>query len=137
MSSLFDRLQDELEDREGEGGITPLDLVDLPSQLRKLMRFMLREVEMTRADLAEAIQSMEDAIQLNEEELEKSLSVLVKQSWLIALGEGNRIRYRVNLRRKKASDLASSIWNALEDKIEEKIDEISSGEEEEEEKPDS
>jgi hypothetical protein len=120
MSSLFDRLQDELEDREGEGGITPLDLADLPSQLRKLMRLMLREVEVTRADLGKAVQAMPETDRINDEELDKSLAALVKQSWLIALGEGERIRYRVNLRRKKTSDLDSSIWNALENRIESK-----------------
>lgn len=120
MSSLFDRLQNELEDREKEGGITPLDLADLPPRLRKLMRLMLREVEITRADLGKAIQSMPAADQLNDEELDQSLDALVKQSWLIALGEGERIRYRVNLRRKKSLNLDASIWNALENRVESK-----------------
>ncbi len=118
MSSLFDRLQNELENREKEGGITPLDLADLPPRLRKLMRFMLREVEITRSDLGTAIQSMPKADQLNDEELDQSLEALVKQSWLIALGENERIRYRVNLRRKKTLDLDASIWNALEKRME-------------------
>lgn len=117
MSSLFDRLQNELEDRDKEGGITPLDLADLPPRLRKLMRFMLRQVEMTRADLGDAIKSMPEADRLTDEELDQSLEALVKQSWLIALGEGERIRYRVNLRRKKTLDLDASIWNALENKV--------------------
>jgi hypothetical protein len=120
MSSLFDRLQNELEDRDKEGGITPLDLADLPPRLRKLMRFMLREVEVSRADLGKAVQSMPEADRLDDEELDRSLEALVKQSWLIALGEGERVRYRVNLRRKKTVDLDSSIWNALENKIERK-----------------
>ncbi|MGD8457468.1 MAG: hypothetical protein PVF83_13885 [Anaerolineales bacterium] len=120
MSSLFDRLQNELEDRDKEGGITPLDMADLPPQLRKLMRLMLREVEMTRADLGKAVQSMPEADRLKDKELDQSLEALVKQSWLIASGEGDSIRYRVNLRRKKTVDLDSSIWNALENKIERK-----------------
>jgi hypothetical protein len=120
MSSLFDRLQNELEDREKEGGITPLDLADLPPRLRKLMRFMLREVEITRDDLGKAIKSMPESDQLDDEELDQSLDALVKQSWLIALGEGERIRYRVNLRRKKSLDLDASIWNALENRVESK-----------------
>jgi len=117
MSSLFDRLQNELEDRDKEGGITPLDLADLPPRLRKLMRFMLRQVEMTRSDLGDAIKSMPEADRLTDEELDQSLEALIKQSWLIALGEGERTRYRVNLRRKKSLDLDASIWNALENKV--------------------
>jgi hypothetical protein len=120
MSSLFDRLQNELEDRDKDSGITPLDLADLPPILRKMMRVILREVEMTRDDLIDSIKSLLEGDQIEDEDLDKSLEALVKQSWLIVLGEGERLRYRVNLRRKKTLDLDSSIWNALESKVEPK-----------------
>ena len=129
MGSLFDKLQNELDDREEEGGITALDLVDLPPPLRKLMRILLREVEASRSDLEKKVQEMTEADRLSDKELGKSLDVLVQQSWLIALGEGKNIRYRVNLRRKKGSDLASSIWNSLEGRIEERAKKPDSDEE--------
>jgi hypothetical protein len=129
MGSLFDKLQNELDDREEEGGITALDLVDLPPPLRKLMRILLREVEASRADLEKKVQEMPEKDRLSDEDLGKSLDALVKQSWLIALGDGENIRYRVNLRRKKGSDLASSIWNSLEDRIEERAKKPDSDEE--------
>jgi len=120
MSSLFDRLQNELEDRDKDSGITPLDLADLPPILRKMMRVILREVEMTRDDLLDSIKPLLEGDDIEDADFDKSLEALVKQSWLIVLGEGDRLRYKVNLRRKKSLDLDSSIWNALESKVEPK-----------------
>jgi hypothetical protein len=50
---LFDKLNNQLQNREQEGGISPLDIAGLPPQLRKIMRLMLREVEMTYPQLRE------------------------------------------------------------------------------------
>lgn len=123
MSGLFDRLQNELDDKEDEGGITALDLIDLPQQLRKLMRLMLREVELSRGALGEAVQKMKEEDRLSDQDLAASIKALVQQNWLIETGEGDSRRYRVNLRRKKGSELAASIWNKLDSRIEERIEE--------------
>lgn len=123
MSGLFDRLQNELDDKEDEGGITALDLVDLPQQLRKLMRLMLREVELSRGAMSEAVAKMKEEDRLSDQDLAASIKALVQQNWLIETGEGDNRRYRVNLRRKKGSELAASIWNKLDSRIEERIEE--------------
>lgn len=117
MSGLFDKLQDELTNRESEGGISPLDLAELPSQLRKVMRHLLREVEAPFNNIWEHNETLSKDDQLSKEELLKGLTTLAKQGWVIALGEGENIRYRVNLRRKPSSSLSSNIWAALDDKI--------------------
>ena len=46
MPGVFDRLDKEIKDKQKEGGITPLDLAELPPALRKIMRLMLRELQM-------------------------------------------------------------------------------------------
>lgn len=130
MSSLFDKIQGSLDDMESEGGVTPLDLIDLPPQLRKIMRYMLREVEITKEKLFKAVQGWKEEDRLSEEELEKTLKSLVKQSWLLERGEGENLNYRVYLRRKRASTLDSGIWNALDDKITERIAEAQKAKEE-------
>ena len=114
---LFDRLQNQLEDRAQEGGISPLDLASLPPRLRKIMRMMLREVEMTYVQLQEATAEMPEADRLNEAELKEALESLTKQSWLIKLGQDDVVTYKVNLKRKGPSSLASGIWATLEDKM--------------------
>jgi hypothetical protein len=114
---LFDRLQNQLEDRGNEGGISPLDLAALPPRLRKIMRLMLREVEMTYNQLREETAKMPEADRLNDVELKEALDSLTKQSWLIALGQEELVTYRVNLRRKGPSSLAAGIWATLDDRM--------------------
>jgi hypothetical protein len=114
---LFDRLQNTLDDRAKEGGISPLDLAALPPRLRKIMRLMLREVEMTHEQLREATADMPEADRLSDVELTDALENLTKQSWLIRLGQGDLVTYKVNLKRKGPSTLASGIWATLEDRL--------------------
>lgn len=118
MSGLFDKLQDEIEGRDKEGGISPLDLAELSRPLRKIIKFMLREVEQSFEGLWDAVTAMEEEDQMTRDELGKTLETLTKQGWLISMGEKGQMKYKVNLRRKPGSRLAQGIWNALDEKIE-------------------
>ncbi len=119
MPGVFDRLQKEIEDKQKDGGITPLDMVDLPPALRKIMRVMLRKVQMSYPELTEAMKDVPEKERLSSDELEEAIATLVEQSWLMKLGEGERAIYKVNLRRKSGSTLASGIWQALDTKLKE------------------
>lgn len=122
MSSLFDRLENELGDRNDEGGISPLDLLDLPDQLRRIMRAMLRATKLSHKEIIAHMEAWPEKDRMSAEDLESSLDNLVKQGWLIVMGEDDYIGYRVNLRRKKGKKLSDSIWGALENKIEDRIE---------------
>jgi hypothetical protein len=117
MAGMFDRLQNELDDRKKEGGITALDLTELPGPLRKLMRLMLREIEMEYSNLCDAVEAMPEADRMSSAELDQALEELSKKNWLIRRGEGDTVSYKVNLRRKASSTLSQSIWSTLDDKI--------------------
>ena len=117
MAGVFDRLQKQIEDKQKEGGITPLDLADLPPALRKIMRLMLRSVQLKYAELSEAMAQMPEGERLSPDELAKTLEVLVQQAWLIQIGTGERAVYKVNLRRKAGSELAGGIWDSLDSKL--------------------
>jgi len=118
MPGVFDRLQKQIDDKAKEGGITALDLVDLPSSLRKIMRLMLRRLQMNHAQLSEAMLAMPEKDRLSDSELVQALETLTEQFWLIRLGEGERTTYKVNLRRKAGSTLESNIWASLDKKVE-------------------
>lgn len=122
MSSLFDRLQNELDDRGDEGGISVLDLIDLPENLRRLMRYMLRAVVVSMAEVTDEVAGWKEKDQIPADEINSSLMALVEQGWLIQLGEKDKPNFRVNLRRRKASTLDDSIWGALDSKIMERIE---------------
>jgi hypothetical protein len=122
MSGVFDRLNKKLELEKKEGGISPLDLAELPPKLRNIMRMMLREVDMYHADLVEAVEDMPNDMRLDARELDQALQVLVEQGWLIRRGEGDKLNYQVNLRRKPGSKLAQGIWSILDTKIKQEPD---------------
>lgn len=117
MSGVFDRLSKEIESKKQEGGITPLDLAELPSALRRIMRLMLREVQMNYPALCEAMDALPEKERLTRGELQEALSTLTDQFWLIRIGEGEKAIYKVNLRRKAGSTLAAGIWSSLEARL--------------------
>jgi hypothetical protein len=128
MGGLFDQLQNQLQNREKEGGISALDLASLPPSLRRIMRTMLREVELTHPEIVDAMNSVPEADRLSESELDEALASLTQQGWLIKLGVDALVTYKVNLRRKAGSGLTSGIWSALDSRMKEK--EESTGDEE-------
>ena len=117
MPGVFDRLNKEIQDKQQEGGITPLDLAGLPPALRKIMRLMLRELQMTYPRLCEVMDSMPEAERLSRNDLQDALSTLTQQFWLLRIGDGEKAIYKVNLRRKEGSKLAAGIWSSLDDKL--------------------
>ena len=117
MPGIFDRLQKEIENKQGEGGITALDLAELPPALRKIMRLMLRELQLDYPQLTETIASFPEGDRLSPSELDEALEVLTRQSWLIRIGTGEKAIYKVNLRRKAGSTMTTGIWNALDSKL--------------------
>ena len=117
MPGIFDRLQTKIDDKNKEGGITALDLADLPPALRKIMRLMLRQLQMNYPQLCAAMDGLPENERLARADLERSLETLTAQAWLTRLGEGPKAVYKVNLKAKSGSTLASGIWSALDEKL--------------------
>jgi hypothetical protein len=120
MPGIFDRLQKQIEDKQSEGGITALDLADLAPALRKIMRMMLRELQLSYPEISKAVSSFPDSERLSHIDLVAALDTLTHQAWLLRLGEGEKAIYKVNLRRKAGSTLASGVWDALDAKLKDK-----------------
>jgi hypothetical protein len=120
MPGVFDRLQKEIENKQGEGGITALDLAQLPPALRKIMRVMLRELELGTGQITEAMAALPEAERLSPQQLAEALDTLTQQGWLTRIGNPERAIYKVNLRRKAGSTLASGIWQSLDSKLKDK-----------------
>jgi hypothetical protein len=117
MSGVFDQLQKQIDDKRKEGGITILDLADLPPALRKIMLLMLRQLQMNYPQLCNAMDQMPEDERLTRANLDEALKKLVEQAWLIQIGEGERAIYKVNLRRKAGSKLGEGIWQNLDTKL--------------------
>ncbi|MBL8063275.1 MAG: hypothetical protein JNK32_09670 [Anaerolineales bacterium] len=117
MPGVFDRLDKEIKDKQKEGGISPLDLAELSPAFRKIMRLMLRELQMSYPRLCEVVEAMPEKDRLTRAELDSALSSLTEQFWLIRIGENEKAIYKVNLKRKAGSTLASGIWSSLDAKL--------------------
>lgn len=117
MSGIFERLQKQMEVDTEKEGLSPLDLQDLPPLLRKIMRYMLREYELPYAEICQWAGELPEGERPNQADLDQALETLSQQFWLIKRGEGERVRYQANLRRKAASRLGQSAWNSLDAKI--------------------
>ena len=117
MTGVFDRLQNKIDDKREEGGITALDLVDLSPSLRSVMRLMLRRLKMTYPEVCDAVDKMPEKQRMSHEEIERALNTLTKQFWLIRLGEGKTATYKVNLRAKAGSTLEKNIWASIGNKL--------------------
>lgn len=115
--SIYDRLQKKLDIQKEDEGISPGDIAQLPPALRKIMRLMLREIELTEIAIREAMNALPEVDRLNPAELEQALATLTAQNWLIRRGEGEHLNYTINLRRKRGSTLDMSFWKALDGKI--------------------
>jgi hypothetical protein len=117
MSGIFDRLQKRMEVESQKDGISPLDLQNLPPLMRKIMRYLLREYEMLYSEICEWAKEQPEEERPSQTDLDQALETLSKQFWLIKRGEGDRVRYQANLRRKSGSRLDQSAWNTLDAKI--------------------
>jgi hypothetical protein len=117
MSGIFERLQKQMEVEAQKDGISPLDLKGLPPLMRKVMRHLLREYELFYPEICEWAEGLPEEERPTKTDLDQALETLSRQFWLIKRGEGKRVRYQANLRRKAGSTLDKSAWNALDAKI--------------------
>lgn len=124
---LFDPSNGQSEESEQDDGLAALDLLELPAALYRIMRLMLRHVEMDFAQLWKVIEALPEAERLTRAEVEEALRSLIEQRWLTRTDGTDQTTYKVNFRRKignvrsaftartrKGSALPKGIWEALD-----------------------
>lgn len=95
-------------------GITILDLTDLPLNLKRIMKLMLREQELSLTQIEAENAVLPEEERLSSDQLSTALDELTSQFWLICRGEGTTKRYQVNLRYKKG---IKAVWSILDERI--------------------
>lgn len=114
MSGLYDRLNAQLGSEE-PGGITPLDITDLPQEQKQLMLALLRDQGGAMDGVTRASLDNKWSESLND--LDATLAELARNGWLIVLGEAPNQRYRVNLRAKRGSKGGFGLWSILAERM--------------------
>jgi hypothetical protein len=112
---IFNRLNDKLGDiPEGEG-VSPITIGTLPPAQKRIVRLLLREMEMPYKALVEEMAGSDPPVV--GDELDNALKELALDGWLIRMGEGERVQYAVNMRRRAPSQMAHALWSTLNNKI--------------------
>jgi len=115
MPDLFDALRQRLGDEE-PGGITPLDLTELPPEQKAVMLTLLR-------DQAGSVQGVTGSdlrarVAARVVDFDGVLAELERLGWLIVSGEAPNLYYRVNFRARRANQGGVlSLWAVLSDHI--------------------
>ena len=112
MAGLFDRLQDEIDSREKPGGLSPIDLLDLPPNIASVIQKIIRKNGMKLEEIATALDQ-------SPEETQKALDELVDQGYVKRVEVKQELWYKARFGRKADKTLHQSVWSALDGLIEE------------------
>ena len=112
MAGLFNRLQDELDARDKNEGLSPIDLLDMPDSLTAIINQIIRKNGMKLEDIAEELgQSLQAT--------KKMLDELVEKGYIRQIEvRGEEIWYKAQFGRKADKALSLSIWSALDGVVE-------------------
>ena len=111
MSNLFNRLQDEIEAQEHQDGISPIDLLDLPSTISSIVKKIIRHNGMKLSQIAEEMDQPP-------EEVQKTLDGLVEKGYMRRVEVKTEVWYKARFAKKKNRTLSSGFWNALDQVVE-------------------
>lgn len=109
-------------------GLSVLDLAALPSVQLRVMRILLRGIEMTYDALCAAVDGLPQTERLSRSDLDAALRVLVEQQWLIRTEPTVPYKYKANLHRKSNRTISEfapphsrrqgstlrNVWDSLE-----------------------
>jgi hypothetical protein len=94
-----------------------LDLAELPPTQRKIMRLVMRKVEISYADLCVAVEALPESDRLSQAELDQVLQTLGQENWLVRVEKDQLVTYKANLRRnpgsKETNKPKRNIWDVL------------------------
>jgi predicted ArsR family transcriptional regulator len=116
MSNMFDRLQQEIEDRERQEGMSTLDLLELPEELSRIVVALARRGQMPLDELAGEVDVSADA-------LAPLLDALVDKGLVRDFVLGDQRFYRTYFGRRRGRKAHGDIWAALEQRTEDDADE--------------
>jgi hypothetical protein len=120
-------------------GMTTLDMMSMPSHVRRITRIFLRNPRMAYEELCEAVDALPPEKRPTREELDDALETLVLMNWLARTEESGQVTYQVEIRKKEGSevtraaapgerrsssksDMITGLWNAVEAGAEEAQD---------------
>lgn len=112
MAGLFNRLQDEIEARDSQAGLSPIDLLDMPDQLAAVINKIIRRNGMKLEDIAKELGQPPN-------QTKSTLDELVDKGFVRRVEVRQEIWYKAQFARKADKVLSSTIWSSLDAVVEE------------------
>jgi hypothetical protein len=113
MSGLADQLQEILGKPGGEA-LSTLDLMSLPSPVRRVINLMLRKVKITYPELCKTVAELPEDKRISQAELDEILTALCQIGWLEQERSSDIKTYKVSLSPKPGSVSADSPLDVIE-----------------------
>jgi hypothetical protein len=111
MGSLFDRLQGEIEDREQPGGLSPIDLLDMPPALAAVVKQIVRRNGMKLTEISESLgESLENTRQ--------TLNELIQKGYVRQVEVKGDSWYKAHFAQKRNRTVSQTLWTALDGIVE-------------------
>ncbi len=112
MAGLFNRLQDEIDARDENIGLSPIDLLDMPEALATVINRIIRKNGMNLEAIAKELgQPIEDT--------KATLDKLVDKGFVRRIEVRDETWYKAQFGRKADKVLSTTIWSSLDDVVEE------------------
>ena len=108
MGGIYDRLQDDLDARNNKKGLSPVDLLDMPSELADLVNQIIRKNGMKLEDVAKSLNQAHDQAQ-------QTLDKLINKGFVRQVKVKQEIWYKAQFGRKADKVVSDNIWSKLDD----------------------
>jgi hypothetical protein len=109
VDGIWGRVQAEVEAREGNKGMSPYDLLQLPKLQRSLMKKLLKQRVISLSAAATELEQ-------TEAEAAQTLAELVEKTFLIEFEKKGEKHYKLLIARKAGKELPFNIWDELLEK---------------------
>ncbi len=110
---LFGRLQQELEARKKNAGLTMADILSLPDDERQLINWMVRAGEVTLVDVVAQL-GQDAAI------VQARLATLIEKGFVWEIASQDATCYQVRMAPRRKRNLPENLWQALDNIIDQK-----------------
>jgi hypothetical protein len=108
---IFDRVEGELAAREKSPGLSMSDLLTLPEPQSGLLKWMIRQGQVSWADIGTFLGQ-------DEAYARSVLAELIEAAFVREIVIRGATHYRVRLAPKRGRALPANLWQALSDKVE-------------------
>ncbi len=100
MGDLYEELKRKFGDRESADTLSTVDMMSLPTPVRRVIRILLRKNEMTYSDLRRTLDQLPAEQRIRQEEMDEALDALCKLGWIRQMESATNVTYCISLGRR-------------------------------------